>query len=111
MNGPKITFRLPRERTGPRSHRHFPPATRLARQLALAYCIERLVEAGEIESYAAAAQRLGIGRARMAQILSLLNVSSGIQERILTGDLVSSERALRSVLREPNWKIQVALFS
>ncbi len=106
MSGPTVTFRLPRDRAGPRPDRHCPPPTRLARQLALAHLIDRLVESGELESYAAAARRLRITRARMAQILSLLNLSAGVQEKILGGEIVSSERRLRSMSREPSWREQ-----
>ena len=106
MNGPKVTFRLPRERTNPRLDRSCPPPTRLARQLALAYYLDRLVESGELESYADAARRLGITRARMAQILSLLNLSARVQDRIITGELAASERAVRPACHQAHWRDQ-----
>ena len=40
------------------------PASRLARQLALAYFIEHEIEAGRVKNYAEVAGRLGISRAR-----------------------------------------------
>ncbi len=103
MNGPKVTFRLPGRRTSPRLERITPPPTRLARQLALAHLIERLVESVELESYAAAARKLGISRARMSQVMNLLTLSPGIQEAILAGRIKASERELRRVLRENIW--------
>ena len=110
--GLRARFKLPGGQTNP-SHSALEkrPASRIARQLALAHHIERLVESGELESYAEAARELGITRARMAQAQSLLNLSAKIQDWILAGELVKSERALRGVLREPNWEIQVALSS
>ena len=64
MNGPKVTFRLPRKRRNRGSNRSCPPPTRLARQLALAYYIERLVESEEIESYAELLSPESVERAR-----------------------------------------------
>ena len=106
MNGPRVTFWLRQKRANRTSDGGSPPPSRLARQLALAHYIDRLVESGELESYAAAARRLRITRARMAQILSLLNLSAGVQEKILGGEIVSSERRLRSMSREPSWREQ-----
>ncbi len=103
MNGPKVTFRLLREQRNPRWDRITPPPTRLARQLALAYYIERQVESGELESYAEAARLLGMSRARISQVMNLLTLSPGIQEAILTGRIRASERELRLVSREDIW--------
>ena len=71
-----------------------PGATRIARMLALAYFVERQVETGVIKDYAEAARRLGISRARMSQIVNLINLSVSFQETILLGAKVS-ERGLR----------------
>ncbi len=106
MNGPKVTFRLPRKRTNPRLNRITPPPTRLARQLALAHLIERLVESGELENYAEAARRLEITRARMSQVMNLLTLSPGRQEEILSGTRDISERRLRLVSRKIIWSQQ-----
>jgi hypothetical protein len=86
------------------------PATRrnvgrAARQLALAHLVDRKVEAGEIKDYAEAARRLGISRARMAQVMALLNLSARLQEAILVGTLPLSERRLRH-LSEVDWGAQ-----
>ena len=43
---------------------HKPPS-HLARQFALAYKIERMIESGELRDYADAARRFGVSRARM----------------------------------------------
>ena len=40
------------------------PPTRLARMLALAYHIDRLVERGDLTSHAAAARAIGVSKAR-----------------------------------------------
>ena len=72
-----------------------PPPTRIARQLALAHFIERLVEAGALKDYAEAARRLNVSRARLTQIANLRWLPCGVQERILGGERVS-ERELRT---------------
>jgi hypothetical protein len=79
----------PRAPSGP------PPASRLARQLALAYYIERLVEDGTLKDYAEAARLLRISRARMTQVIDLLGLEPAVQERILKGEEAGSERVRR----------------
>lgn len=74
------------------------PVTRAARLLALAYLIDRRVEAGEIESYAEAARALNLSKARVSQIMGLLNLPVPTQEAILLGKLDLGERRLREIL-------------
>jgi len=83
-----------------------PLITRLARQLVLAHYVERLVEAGTLTSHAEAAQRLGVSRTRMAQIMRLLTLSPVIQEAILCGELEATERATRPATTEVIWSNQ-----
>ena len=71
-----------------------PKATRLARQLALAYLVDRLVEDGSL-TYAEAAKRLGVSRARVSQIAALRWLPVSVQERILAGEIDGTERDLR----------------
>ena len=82
---------------------------RIARMLALAHHLERLVERGELKDYAEGARTLGLTRARMNQIASLLNLSPRVQEAILSGRVHTSERKLRAVIRMPNWTEQAAV--
>ncbi len=72
------------------------PPTRLARMLALAYHVDRLVEAGALQSYADGARRIGVTRARMNQVLDLLLMPLDVQEDVLLGRDRRTERALRS---------------
>ena len=83
------------------------PVSRVARMLALAHHIERQVEAGEIGSYADAARALGLTRARVTQLMNLTLLSPEIQGRLLAAELKTTERDLRPVVREPDWKEQV----
>ncbi len=86
-----------------------PVTSRAARMLALAHHVERLVEAGDIASYADAARALGLTRARMTQVMNLLTLAPELQERVLTGELRVTERALRAAVAEPNWQKQLAV--
>jgi len=48
------------------------PPTRFARMLALAYHVEDLIDRGVLTSYAEAAARRGVSRARIAQVCGCL---------------------------------------
>jgi len=56
---------------------------RLARLMALAWHIEELVRSGAISNYAAAARLGHVSRARLSQIVSLLNLAPDLQEQLL----------------------------
>jgi len=86
-----------------------PPFSRLARLLALAHHIERLIEKRALKSHAEAAQRLGVSRTRMAQIMRLLTLSPVVQEAILSGKVEVSERAVRPVVETVLWREQEVL--
>src|SRR5262245_30440286 len=62
-----------------------PPARipRLARLMALARQVEELVRSGTLGSYAAAARLGRVSRARLSQILGLLNLAPDLQEQLL----------------------------
>ena len=87
------------------------PVSRVARMLALAHHIERQVYAGEIGSYADAAAALGLTRARVTQLMKLTLLSPEIQGRLISGELVVSERDFRPVVSEANWQKQLAVFA
>ncbi len=72
-----------------------PKATRLARQLALTYLIERRIEAGSIRGYAQASRLLVISRARISQIGKLRWLEPRVQEEILVGNFNATERSVR----------------
>ena len=59
--------------------------SKLAMRLALAYYVERCIEDGTLESYADAARRLGITRARMTQVMDLMLIGIRRQEEVLQG--------------------------
>ncbi len=50
--------------------------------------------------------QLGVTRARMTQILNLLNLPPRVQEGLLLGDLHLSERRIRALAVEAEWARQ-----
>jgi predicted XRE-type DNA-binding protein len=77
-----------------------PSTDTMARRLALAHYIERLIDAGTLRNYAQAAAVLGITRARMTQLMDLVLLSPDVQESVLLGVARSSERGVRARLGE-----------
>ena len=89
-----IRSTLPLRRRGSAQEHGVTPATettkasspripRIAQLLALARHIDDLVRSGALGSYAAAARLGHISRARMSQILALLNLAPDLQEQLL----------------------------
>jgi hypothetical protein len=95
----------------PKPRRPRTDPARVARMLALAHHIERQIEIGAIPDYASAASAIGVTRARLSQIASLLLLAPEIQERIAVGEIAASERDLRRVSAEPEWSKQTAMLS
>ena len=60
-----------------------PRIPRIARLMVLARHIDDLVCSGTVVSYAAAARLGHVSRARMSQILALLNLAPDLQEQVL----------------------------
>ena len=56
---------------------------RIARLMALARHVEALVRSGTVESYAVAARLGRVSRARLSQIIGLLNLAPDLQEQLL----------------------------
>jgi hypothetical protein len=85
---------------------------RIARLLALAWHVEGLVRSGTVCSYAAAARLGHVSRARLSQILSLLNLAPDLQEQLLLLQRPARSRqslTLRQVLTlaaVPDWHEQ-----
>lgn len=70
----------------------------LARRLALAHYIDRLIDVGQLRNYAQAAAVLGITRARMSQLMDLVLLPPDVQEGVLLGVLRCCERDARARL-------------
>jgi len=91
--------------------------SRVSRLMALAIRIDGLVRAGCVADYAEAARLGHVTRARMTQIMNLLNLAPDIQEAILflpkttNGRDPISERHLRPIASIANWRRQREMWS
>lgn len=89
---------------------------RIARLVALAHRIDGLVRAGELRDYAEVALVARLTRARISQIINLLNLAPEIQEQLLfmkrpaTGREPIGEQHVRAIALEPDWRKQRRMF-
>ena len=88
----------------------------VARMLALAHEIVRLIDEGMFADQADAARVLGFTRARMTQLIDLTLLAPAIQEEVLFAEVVAgrdraSERALRALVRVADWREQRRRFA
>ncbi len=89
---------------------------RIARLMALALRFDRLIKAGEIADQAELARLGHVTRARVTQIMNLLNLAPDIQEDILflprttRGRDPIRENMVRPIAAEPDWRKQRRLW-
>jgi len=102
-------------RTRPCPDAHIDSPTRIpriSRLMALAIKFQEMVDRGEVRDYADLARLGYVTRARITQIMNLLNLAPGIQEEILitTAALADreavTERRLRSIVKHVLWADQ-----
>ena len=85
---------------------------RVSKLLALAHRFQGLVDSGEVRDLAELARLGGVTRARVTQIMGLLQLAPDIQEAVLDlprtvrGRDPVTERDLRPVVAEPEWERQ-----
>jgi hypothetical protein len=96
----------------PSSEPTSPVIPRISRLMALAIRLEGLVRNGTIRDYAELARRGGVTRARMTQIVSLINLTPDIQEQLLflASTKGINERNLRPIVRRIDWDEQRRMF-
>jgi hypothetical protein len=85
---------------------------RIARLMALAIRLEELVKDGTVQSYAELAQLGHVTRARMTQIMKLLQLAPDLQEQLLFLPPLKglNERNLRAVVQQLDWSKQRPIF-
>jgi hypothetical protein len=112
-----IVFTLPPKRDWKRPKRkRVGRLPRVARLMALAIRFEELLRAGTVRDFADLSRLGRVTRARISQIMNLLNLAPDLQERLLFLEPVVcwrdeiSERILRAVVDEPSWAQQRRLF-
>lgn len=84
---------------------------KVARMLALAHHLQRLIDEGLVPDRAALARKLGLTRARVTQLLDLLLLAPDLQVAVLDLEAVDGiepmvERALRTVAHAGSWAEQ-----
>jgi len=85
---------------------------RITRLMALAIRFDDLVRRGEVADYADIARLGHVTRARVTQIMNLLNLAADIQEELLNLPLTAGgrdpigERDLRPIAAETDWRKQ-----
>jgi hypothetical protein len=100
--------------TGPKPFRPAAPGRvpRVARLMALAIRCDRLLRDGVIESYTELGRLGHVTRARVSQIMNLLNLAPDIQEAILNLPRIEAGRApiilaqLQPIASTPDWRKQ-----
>jgi hypothetical protein len=85
---------------------------RIARLMALAIRLEALVRDETVQNYAELAQLGRVTRARMTQIMKLLQLAPDLQEQILFLPEVQglNERNLRAIIQQLDWSEQRRMF-
>lgn len=85
---------------------------RNARLMALAIRFDRLLRAEKFRNYAELARLGRVTRARMTQIMKLLDLAPDIQEKILFLPSLKglNERTLRPIVRRIDWNEQRLMF-
>ena len=85
---------------------------RIARLMALAIRFEGLIRGETVQNYAEIAQLGRVTRARMTQIMKLLQLAPDLQEQILFLPRLQglNERNLRAIIRRLNWAEQRRMF-
>ena len=92
-----------------------PRIPRFARLMALAIKFQDMVDRGEVRDYAELARLGYVSRARITQIMNMLNLAPDIQEELLTSSPLGTEaavpeRGLRHVTAVVGWSHQRKLW-
>jgi hypothetical protein len=126
-SGPTVEFKI-HFRSGQRGHRRLRYGAktvptpvelgripRISRLMALAIRFDGLIRQGAVKDYADLTRLGSVSKARISQIMDLLNLAPDIQEQLLFlprtvhGRDPVTERQLRRVVAEADWTRQRAL--
>jgi hypothetical protein len=88
---------------------------RLRKSLLLAYQVEQIISEGRAKDFTQASRWLNITKARLSQIMGLLNLAPSIQEEILLSNSPKiyqlSVDKIQHVILKTDWKEQSLLWS
>jgi len=82
----------------------------IARRIALGHYLARCLGDGTIESQGAAANLLGVSRARVTQLIDLSLLGPAVQEAVLVGRVAPTDRQLRLLGSCVGWQEQEEAF-
>jgi hypothetical protein len=111
-----IDLELPRKSRRPVPKESIGRLPRVARLMALAIKSEGLIRAGVVRDHADLARLAHVSRARVTQIMNLLNLAPDIQEELLYLPPRSAprdqvhERGLRAIAKIVDWDAQREIF-
>ncbi|MFN7591333.1 MAG: hypothetical protein ACK5UQ_22890 [Planctomycetota bacterium] len=88
-----------------------PSVSHAARNLALAYRLDQLIQQGLLADYGAAAKLLGVSQPRLTHLMGLLLLAPQIQDAILAGTIAPGDKTLRRIARVADWREQLALLA
>ncbi len=89
---------------------------RVSKLMALAIRFDGIVRQGKVRDYAELAKVGRVSRARLTQIMNLMNLAPEIQEEILflprtmRGRDAINEHDIRAISKEIHWSVQIELF-
>jgi predicted XRE-type DNA-binding protein len=84
------------------------PGSCAAKNLALAYKLEGLIERGLVIDYTAAAELLGVSQPRLTHVMAMRLLAPAVQEAILFDELAFGDKELRTLARIADWNAQAA---
>jgi hypothetical protein len=112
-----VEFTFP-DQTLPARHIEGPGSVpRITRLMALATKFQILIQQGVVRDYADLARLGRVSRARITQLMNLLNLAPDIQEQLLFLNIMDgcrapiTERTLRAVVKVPHWDDQRKLLA
>ena len=82
---------------------------RVAKLMALAIKLDDMIRQGVVKDHAEIARLGQVSRARVSQVMGLLNLAADLQGKLLCEPCAITERELRKVVKHVVWKAQRAL--
>jgi hypothetical protein len=112
-----IVLELPRKPNRLATKKSIGRLPRVTRLMALAIKSELLIRTGVVQDYADLARLAHVSRARVTQVMNLLNLAPDIQEELLNLQRLIArrdkvhERGLRAIAKVVDWDTQRKLFN
>ena len=81
---------------------------RVAKLMALAIKLDDMIRKGVVKDHAEIARLGQVSRARVSQLINLINLAPETQESLLCEPCGITERQMTQVVKQMNWKAQRA---